>query len=99
MTFQGQHDRCVHSMFLGDDAPIAKVRETRRFPKNRLLHDSEVIAGQLHYGSTLCALATMAYKHRNLDTAPFAAALTEPNFLVRVIPYVDGTPRVCELVR
>ena len=27
------------------------------------------------------------------------AALTAPNFLVKIIPHVDGTPRICELVR
>jgi len=27
------------------------------------------------------------------------AALGEPNFLLKIIPHVDGSPRICELVR
>jgi acetoacetate decarboxylase len=26
------------------------------------------------------------------------ASLAEPNFLLKIIPHVDGTPRICELV-
>jgi acetoacetate decarboxylase len=26
------------------------------------------------------------------------AALAAPNFLLKIIPHVDGTPRICELV-
>jgi acetoacetate decarboxylase len=40
----------------------------------------------------------MGYKHRTLDTAAEAKKLTAPNFLLKIIPHVDGTPR-CELVR
>jgi acetoacetate decarboxylase len=41
----------------------------------------------------------MGYKHRALDTAAEAKKLTAPNFLLKIIPHVDGTPRICELVR
>ena len=41
----------------------------------------------------------MGYKHRELDTAPIAKALAKPAFLLKVIPHVDCSPRVCELVR
>lgn len=103
VTWQGQHGVYVHSMYLDDDAPIAGGREIWGFPKKlanpKLTHEGEVIVGKLHYGSALCAVATMGYKHRILDTAPVAASLAAPNFLVKVIPHVDGTPRICELVR
>jgi len=45
------------------------------------------------------AVATMGYKHQALDSAPIKAALTAPNFLLKIVPHVDGKPRVCELVR
>jgi acetoacetate decarboxylase len=40
----------------------------------------------------------MGYKHREADLAQVKAALEEPNFLLKIIPNVDGSPRICELV-
>jgi len=34
-----------------------------------------------------------------LDNAKIAASLAAPNFLLKIIPHVDGSPRICELVR
>ncbi len=103
VRYDGRDGGYVHSMYLDDDAPIAGGREIWGFPKKlatpRIVHEGEVIVGTLHYGSVLCATATMGYKHRILPTAPVAEALAEPNYLLKVIPHVDGTPRVCELVR
>ena len=47
-----------------------------------------------------CAIATgtMGYKHKPADLAAVKASLAEPNFLLKIIPHVDGTPRICELV-
>lgn len=93
----------VHAMYLDDDAPIAGGREIWGFPKKlaqpRLVHEGEVIVGTLHYGSVLCATATMGYKHQTISTADIAHSLGKPNFLVKIIPHVDGSPRICELVR
>jgi acetoacetate decarboxylase len=41
----------------------------------------------------------MGYKHRALDVATEARKLAAPNFLLKIIPHVDGTARICELVR
>ena len=41
----------------------------------------------------------MGFKHRELDPAPLLKALARPNFMIKIIPHVDCTPRVCELVR
>jgi len=41
----------------------------------------------------------MGYKHRPLDIAAEARKLAAPNFLLKIIPHVDGSARVCELVR
>jgi acetoacetate decarboxylase len=41
----------------------------------------------------------MGYKHRTLAHEKIHAALTEPGFLLKIIPHVDGTARICELVR
>jgi acetoacetate decarboxylase len=55
--------------------------------------------GILRYGPVTVALATMGYKHRALPHDKILASLSEPNFLLKIIPHVDGTPRICELVR
>jgi acetoacetate decarboxylase len=90
-------------MYLDDDAPIAGGRELWGFPKKlanpKIVNEGEVVVGTLHYGSVLCATGTMGYKHREADREQVMAALTAPNFLVKIIPHVDGTPRICELVR
>jgi acetoacetate decarboxylase len=41
----------------------------------------------------------MGYKHRDADAKAVMKVLQEPNFLVKIIPHVDGTPRILELVR
>ena len=40
----------------------------------------------------------MGYKHALADVAAVKAALAAPNYLLKIIPHVDGTPRICELV-
>ena len=40
----------------------------------------------------------MGYKHRQADLAAVKASLEAPNFLLKIIPHVDGSPRICELV-
>ena len=40
----------------------------------------------------------MGYKHKPVDLAAVKASLAAPNFLLKIIPHVDGTPRICELV-
>jgi acetoacetate decarboxylase len=40
----------------------------------------------------------MGYKHVTADHAAVLASLSAPNFLLKIMPHVDGTPRICELV-
>lgn len=93
----------VHAMYLDDNAPIAGGREIWGFPKKlatpKIDHEGETIIATLHYGSVLCVNASMGYKHRELETAPLLKSLAKPNFMLKIIPHVDCTPRICELVR
>ncbi len=93
----------VHAMYLDDNAPIAGGREIWGFPKKlatpKITHESETVVCTLHYGSVLCVSATMGYKHRELDPAPLLKSLAKPAFMIKIIPHVDCTPRICELVR
>ncbi len=106
VRFNGEAGSYVHSMYLDDDAPISGGRELWGFPKKlaspKIVHEGDVIVGTLHYGSQLCAAGTMGYKHKILDSTAIAnlnKALHAPNYLLKIIPHVDATPRVLELVR
>lgn len=103
VKFNGVAGGYSHSMYLNDDAPIAGGREIWGFPKKlaspTLAVDKDVLVGTLDYGAIRVATATMGYKHRALDTAPVLQSMLTPNFLLKIIPHVDGTPRICELVQ
>jgi acetoacetate decarboxylase len=93
----------VHSMYLDDEGPIAGGRELWGFPKKlakpKIEIESDVLVGTLHYGSVLCVSATMGYKHRSVDHDTVMKSLKAPNFMLKIIPHVDGSARICELVR
>jgi acetoacetate decarboxylase len=99
----GQHGGYVHAMFLDDDPPIAGGRELWGFPKKlaqpSLRVERDTLLGTLDYGPVRIATGSMGYKHRALPEAAMRAALAEPGFLLKIIPHVDGRPRICELVR
>ena len=102
VTFEGRAGGYVHSMYLNDEAPIAGGRELWGFPKKlaspKFAVETDTLVGTLDYGSVRVATATMGYKHQALDLAKIKAGLLAPNFLLKIIPHVDGTPRICELV-
>ena len=103
VRLNGEDGAYTHAMYLDDDAPIAGGRELWGFPKKRATPkievESDVLVGTLHYGSVLCVSATMGYKHRAADHDAVMRSLKAPNFMLKIIPHVDGTPRICELVR
>ncbi|MGH8780362.1 acetoacetate decarboxylase [Paraburkholderia sp.] len=91
------------AMYLDDHPPIAGGRELWGFPKKlaspTLAVHTDHLLGTLDYGSVRVATGTMGYKHQTLDIAKEQQRLAGPNFLLKIIPHVDGTARVCELVR
>ena len=93
----------THNMFLDVHAPISGGRELWGFPQKlaapglAVAHDT--LLGTLDYGPERVAAATMGYKHIPVADEVAMAMLNEPGFLLKIIPHVDGTPRVCELVR
>ena len=102
-TFEGVAGGYVHSMYLNDEAPIAGGRELWGFPKKlaapALTVEKDTLLGTLDYGSVRVATATMGYKHRAIDKDAVRAAMLTPNYLLKIIPHVDGSARICELVR
>jgi 3-hydroxybutyrate dehydrogenase len=102
VSFRGRKGSYSHCMFLNDDPPIAGGRELWGFPKKlaqpSLRAEIDTLVGTLNYGPVCVATGTMGYKHRPADHGAVMAALEAPNFLLKIIPHVDGAPRICELV-
>jgi acetoacetate decarboxylase len=102
VSFQGRKGSYTHCMFLDDHPPIAGGRELWGFPKKlakpTLRAEIDTLIGTLEFGSLRIAVGTMGYKHKAADLSAVMASLTAPNFLLKIIPHVDGTPRICEIV-
>jgi acetoacetate decarboxylase len=103
VSFEGVEGGYTHAMYLNDHPPIAGGRELWGFPKKLakpcLSVDVDTLVGTLDYGKVRIAVGTMGYKHFTLPHEKVLATLQEPGYLLKVIPHVDGTPRICELVR
>ena len=102
VEYRGRKGGYTHAMFLNDEGPIAGGRELWGFPKKlaqpTLRTEIDTLIGTLDYGPLRVATGTMGYKHREADLVEVKAALNELNFLLKIIPHVDGKPRICELV-
>jgi acetoacetate decarboxylase len=102
VSFRGRKGSYSHCMFLNDHPPIAGGRELWGFPKKlaspTLRAEIDTLVGTLDYGPVRIATGTMGYKHISADLEAVKASLLAPNFLLKIIPHVDGTPRICELV-
>ena len=102
VSFNGWRGNYTHCMFLDDESAIAGGRELWGFPKKlaspNLKVEKDTLVGTLDYGPVRVVTATMGYKHRTLDASQIKAALGAPNFLIKIIPHVDGSARICELV-
>ena len=102
VSFRGRKGGYSHCMFLDDEGPIAGGRELWGFPKklaNPTLHvATDTIVGTLDYGPVRIVTGSMGYKHKKADENAVKASLAAPNFLLKIVPHVDGTPRICELV-
>lgn len=102
VSFKGRKGGYVHCMFLNDEAPIAGGRELWGFPKKladvSLRPEIDTLVGTLDYGRVRVATGTMGYKHKPADLEAVKASLAAPSWLVKIIPHVDGSPRICELV-
>ncbi len=103
VKYKGRDGAFSPMMFLNDEAPTAGGRELWGFPKKLGQPNLEVrkdtLVGTLNYQGVRVATGTMGYKHRELDRKKVLEELTSPKFLLKVIPHVDGTARICELVQ
>ncbi|STX41320.1 acetoacetate decarboxylase [Legionella donaldsonii] len=102
VRYKGKPGSYTHAMYLDDLPPIVGGREIWGFPKKlaqpRLTVEKETLLGSLDYGCNRIATATMGYKYETLDCKKVAESLVAPCYLLKIIPHVDGTIRICELV-
>jgi acetoacetate decarboxylase len=103
VRYKGQAGNYTHAMYLDDHPPLAGGRELWGFPKKlaqpKLHTEIDTLVGTLDYGPVRVATGTMGYKHRALDAQALGQSLgATPNYLLKIIPHVDGTARICELV-
>lgn len=103
VSLRGERGGYTHAMYLNDYPPIAGGRELWGFPKKlaspSIKVDKDTICGVMHYGVVPVAMVTMGYKHRSLPKDKALAAVGAPGYLLKIIPHVDGSARICELVR
>jgi acetoacetate decarboxylase len=82
---------------------ILAGREILGLPKKyghpRLEQVGSSYVGKLEYDGTLVASASMAYKFKELDPQQAKKSLAVPTVVLKIIPDVDGTIRIAELVR
>lgn len=102
VSFNGKRGSYSHAMYLDDESPIAAGREIWGFPKKlacpSLKVISDTLVGKLDYDESQVALGTMGYKYQELDHQAVLKSLQVPNYLLKILPDVDGALRVCELV-
>ncbi len=102
VRFKGKMGSYSHAMYLDDHPPIAGGREIWGFPKKlanpTLQVVNETLLGTLEYGPVRIATATMGYKYETVDTKKVLESMGAPNYLLKIIPHVDGSTRICELV-
>lgn len=110
--FKGEAVNYTAQMYLDCEPPTTGGREIWGFPKKYgtpnlgVVHDT--LTGTLDYAGERVALGTMTYKTHNLlydltaaealDAAPVKARLGKTQVNLKLIPDVDGTPKIAQLV-
>lgn len=103
VKFRGEVGGYTRLMFLDTHPPISGGREIWGFPQKlanpSLRTETDTLVGKLDFGPVRVASGTMGYKHKRLDDKASHATLDGPGFNLKILPHVDGRPRICELVR
>jgi acetoacetate decarboxylase len=103
VSYKGETGGYVHSMYLDDFAPIAAGREIWGFPKKLATVSLDVVqdtlVGRLSYSGIPVAIGTMGYKYQPLDRSECAKSIAKPGFLLKLLPDVDGKPKIAQLVK
>ena len=103
VTYKDEPGSYTHSMYLDNLPGIVAGRELIGFPKvwgtpRAELHD-ECLVATLDYSGVRVATGTMLYKQTPIPLDVAGKGFDTPNYVLKSIPHVDGTPRILELVR
>ncbi len=91
-------------MYLDDEPPITGGREIWGFPKKygvpRLKVIKDTLTATLYYDEERVAIGTMTFKHTSLADKldQVKSGLARLNVNLKIIPDVDGTPKIAQLV-
>ena len=100
--FRGKEGSYSHAMYLNDGPPIFGGRELWGFPKKyaqpSLTIEKDTLVGTLDYGPVRVATGTMGFKHKAISKEDVLKSIAKPNYLLKIIPHVDASPRICEIV-
>jgi acetoacetate decarboxylase len=100
---QGEAGFYLHASYVNAHTANSGGRELWGFPQKlarpALVVERDTLLGLLDFGPVPVARASMGYKHRALGEAEAVAEIAAPGVLLKIIPHVDGRPRICELVR
>jgi acetoacetate decarboxylase len=102
--YKGEPCNFSVQMYLDDEPPITGGREIWGFPKKygvpRLKVVKDTLTGTLFYDEERVAVGTMAYKPISLEDRldEVAAGIGKLNVNLKLLPDVDGTPKVAQLV-
>jgi len=93
----------IHAMHVNSHTANSGGREVWGFPQ-KLARPSlavvrDTLLGTLDVGRVAVARGSMGFKRRLLPEAEAMAELAAPGVTLKIIPHVDGRPRICELVR
>ncbi len=103
-TYHGEPCNFSIQMYLDDEPPITAGREIWGFPKKwgqpRLELRKDTLTGTLYYDEERVAMGTMTYKHKSLngELPSVKAGLAKLNINLKLIPDVDGRPKIAQLV-
>lgn len=103
-TLKGEPCNFSVQMYLDDEPPITGGREIWGFPKKygvpRLKTVKDTLMGTLHYDKQRVAMGTMAFKHVSLTDRldEVRKGLSKLNVNLKLLPDVDGKPKVAQLV-
>lgn len=103
-TYKGEPCNFSVQMYLDNEPPITGGREIWGFPKKygapKLQTVRDTLTGTLHYSGERVAMGTMTYKYVSLadQLDKVAAGIGKLNVNLKLIPDVDGAPKIAQLV-
>ena len=100
--FEGEECNFVAQMYLDNSPAMLAGREIWGFPKKlakprMYVAETETLTGTLHYNGILVALGTMPFKYNESDKNIIEKALTKMQVNLKLIPDVDGRPKIAQL--